>query len=75
MKIRRIQITLEPDTRTEKEPFIFTVKVWAEGREFLSQTMMRQSDFSDTFGFVMKDAERRIRDMVAGKRPGEIETT
>lgn len=47
---------------------VFTVSVRTDcGQVFCSSQMFRESDFQDTFGVIMKDVERRIRDAVVGK--------
>lgn len=46
----------------------FSVEVLTDcGQFFRSHQTFYVSHFQDVFGFIMKDAERRIRDMVAGK--------
>lgn len=70
MKIQRIQITLEPAhyTGSPEDYKVFTVSVRTDcGQVFCSSQMFRESNFQDVFGLIMKDAERRIRDAVAGK--------
>lgn len=68
MKIRRIQITIEP-----AQQFVcsagyktFTVQARVDGRVFSTSKTFNEDDFQDIFGHIMKDAERCIRDMAAG---------
>lgn len=70
MKIRRIQIVMEPAYHpgSPEDYKIFSVEVRTDcGEVFRSQEMFHESNFKDLFSFIMKDAEKRIRDMVAYK--------
>lgn len=69
MKIRRLQITLEPRcpvTVVGASGFkTLTVEVRADGQHYSHTEILDEDDFQDVFGQVMKNAERRIRDLVA----------
>ena len=69
MKIRLLKITLEPahSSPVDDSFRIFNVRVHADGYIFDSQHTLHMTDFKDVFGYLMRDAERRIRDMVADK--------
>lgn len=63
MKIRRIEIRLEP---APDETNQILVQVWTDGgRHFTEMIRFSESHFEDTFSFIMKDVERRIRNAVA----------
>lgn len=47
----------------------FSVEVRTDcGQVFRSTTVFHESNFQDAFSFIMKDAEKRIRDVVAAKQ-------
>lgn len=66
MKIRRIQITIEPHWKGPLNTF--SINVWVDGRHFSTANTFHEDDFQDIFGYLMKNAESCIRDMAAGHK-------
>lgn len=61
---------MEPEyhTGSPEDYKIFSVEVCTDcGQVLRTSQMFHESNFQDVFGLIMKDAEKRIRDMVVGK--------
>lgn len=72
MKIRRLQITMEPScpitVAGDSGYKTLCVEVRTDcGRIFSSTDVFDEDDFQDVFGDLMKDAEHRIRQLIKEK--------
>lgn len=67
MKIRRLQITMEPSHHLGESRRVVVEVRTACGRIFSSMNYIDGNHFQDVFGCLMKDAERRIRQLVKEK--------
>lgn len=63
MKIRRFQITIQPCRwpAIEADYRDLSIEVVADGRMMTISHTIRNSDFEDTFGAMMREAEKAIR--------------
>lgn len=67
MKIRRLQIAMEPYLHSDGNRYI-TVEVRTDcGNIFSVMNIINDNHFQDVFGYLMKDAEHQIRQLVKEK--------